>query len=267
MRKFLGYIFTPIHYLFFGLLLGIFHPIQWICLKLGGYSAHKRSVDILNGLLILTYPLVGATVRFRNPYRLPTDRSIVFVCNHQSMYDIPPLIWFLRKYHAKFISKIELTKGIPSISFNQRHSGGANIDRKDSKQAIAEITKLTERMSANTWSVIIYPEGTRARDGKLKPFAIGGLATLLREVPGALVVPLAINNSWRLFRYGAFPLSFGERLSWTILEPIEPADRSAVEVLHAAEAAIHVSLGQVPFTPSPIPPQGGIKMDDQPPVV
>ena len=66
------------------------------------------------------------------------------------MYDIPPIIWFLRKHHAKFISKIELTKGIPSISYNLRNGGGANIDRKDSKQSIMEIVKLAQRMREKT---------------------------------------------------------------------------------------------------------------------
>ncbi|MDT9702354.1 1-acyl-sn-glycerol-3-phosphate acyltransferase, partial [Streptomyces sp. P17] len=92
----------------------------------------------------------------------------------------PALIWFLRKFQPKFISKIELTKGIPSISFNLKYGGGANIDRKDSKQAIGEIIKLGRRLEENNWSTVIFAEGTRARDGKIKPFQVGGIATLLK---------------------------------------------------------------------------------------
>src|SRR5690606_1480504 len=152
MRRALGYLLTPIHYLAFIILLLVFHPIQWLCLKLGGYQAHKRSVDLLNLGLLPTYYLLGNTGRFENPYSLPTDHSILLVANHQSMYDIPPLIYHLQKHHAKFISKIELTKGSPSISFNLKYGGGANIDRKDSKQSVAEILKLAKRMRENTWS-------------------------------------------------------------------------------------------------------------------
>lgn len=242
MNKFLGYIFTPIHYLFFGFFVCLFHPIQWLCFKLGGQEAHKKSVDLLNFFLVNTYYLLGSSISFKNLYPLPENRPIIFISNHQSLYDIPPLIWFLRKYHAKFISKIELIKGIPSVSFNLKYGGGANIDRKDSKQAVAEILKLAERMKANNWSTVIFPEGTRSRDGKLKPFAIGGVATILKKAPNALIVPIVIRNSWKFVQFGAFPLSFGERMSWEILEPFETEDKSMEEIMSISEEAIGRAL-------------------------
>jgi 1-acyl-sn-glycerol-3-phosphate acyltransferase len=242
MKKFLGYLFTPLHYIAFAVLLLIFHPIQWLSLKLGGYAAHKRSVDILNFFLLSTCYILGSRITFKNEHHLPPDRPIIFIANHQSMYDIPPLIWYLRKYHAKFISKIELTRGIPSISFNLKYGGGANIDRKDSKQAVVEILKLAQRMKANNWSAVIFPEGTRSKNGVLKPFAVGGVATLLKKVPEALIVPIAISGAWKLVRYGSFPLSFGEALSWTVLAPIEPGDRNVEEIVAAAEKLIHEEL-------------------------
>ena len=242
MNKIFGYIFSPVHYLLFGFFLCLFHPIQWICYKLGGQEAHKKSVDLMNFLLIGTYFVLGSSVKFKNPYQLPDQRPIIFIANHQSMYDIPPLIWFLRRYHAKFISKIELTRGIPSISFNLKYGGGANIDRKDSKQAVAEILKLAERMKTLSWSTVIFPEGTRSKDGRLKPFAIGGVATILKKVPNALIVPVAIRNSWKLVQYGSFPLSFGERMSWEILAPVEPEGKSMEEIMSIAEEAIRKAL-------------------------
>ncbi|MFA6946143.1 MAG: lysophospholipid acyltransferase family protein [Pedobacter sp.] len=242
MNKLFGYIFSPIHYLFFGTFLCLFHPIQWVCFKLGGLEAHKKAVDMLNLFLLSTYYLLGSSIRFKNPYQLPDKRPIIFIANHQSMYDIPPLIWFLRRYHAKFISKIELTRGIPSVSFNLKYGGGANIDRKDSKQAVAEILRLAERMKTLNWSTVIFPEGTRSKDGRLKPFAIGGVATVLKKVPNALIVPVVIRNSWKLVQYGSFPLSFGERMSWEILAPVEPEGKSAEEIMSIAEEAIRKAL-------------------------
>ncbi len=245
MNKFFGYIFSPIFYLFFFLTLIIFQPIQWVSYRLFGYKAHKTSVDILNFFLTYCDLFLGSSITFRNDQDLPLNRPIIFVANHQSMYDIPALIWFLRRYHVKFISKIELTKGIPSISFNLKYGGGANIDRKDSKQAISEIIKLGRRMKENTWSTMIFPEGTRAKDGKLKSFQVGGIATLLKVVPNALIVPVAIENSWKLVQYGSFPLSFGERLRWTVLNPIEPEGRNPEIVTLEAENAIRTKLNQV----------------------
>ncbi|SFW88908.1 lysophospholipid acyltransferase family protein [Chitinophaga sancti] len=242
MKKLIGYFLSPIHYIFFGGLLLIFHPIQWLCLKTGGYKAHKTSVDILNGLLSCTYMLLGSRARFVNNQALPGDRPIIFVANHQSMYDIPPLIWGLRKHHAKFVSKIELASGIPSISFNLKHGGAANIDRKDKKQSMGELLKLGSRMQEKNWSAVIFPEGTRSRNGEMKPFMTGGVSILLKKVPNALIVPVAINGSWKFFRHGKFPLSTFEKMSWTILAPIESAGRPAEEVLQEAENAVRKSI-------------------------
>ena len=251
MNKLLGYVFTPIHYILFGLVLCVFHPIQWISLKLGGLEAHKRSVDLMNLFLLGTYFILGTRITFNKGFDLPANRPIIFIANHQSMYDIPPLIWFLRRYHAKFISKVELTKGIPSISFNLKYGGGANIDRKDSKQAIAEILKLGGRMKEFNWSAVIFPEGTRSRDGKLKTFAVGGVATLLKRCPNALIVPVAIKGSWKFVRYGSFPLSFGEKMSWTVLEPIENISKPLEEIVLKAENQIKAEL-QAEVKPSRI---------------
>lgn len=244
MRKFFGYILSIVHYLAFGLLLVIFHPIQWICFNAFGYKAHKRSVDILNFFLVCTYYILGNRVIFINKQNLPVGRPIIFIANHQSMYDIPVMIWFLRKYHAKFISKIELAKGIPSISYNLRHGGAANIDRKDARQSITEIAALGTRMKERKWSAMIFPEGTRSKDGIVKSFKPTGVATLLKKCPDALIVPIAINNAWKMVRYGAYPLNTFTRMSWEVLPLIEPEKRPVDEVVAEAESAIRKALGQ-----------------------
>eukprot|EP01037_Dinobryon_pediforme_P008673 gene8673-8765_t len=199
-------------------------PIQWICYRFFGYTAHKRSVDLLNLCLLRTFYLTA---------------------NHQSLGDIPPLIYYLRKYHAKFISKIELTKGIPSISFNLKYGGGANIDRKDSRQSITEIVKLATRMKENKWSAVIFPEGTRSKDGIVKTFQVGGIATILKKCPDALLVPIAIDRSWEMVRYGSYPLNTFTRMTWEILEPIEPNGQPIENLVLEAENKIKASLGQI----------------------
>jgi 1-acyl-sn-glycerol-3-phosphate acyltransferase len=246
--KILGYIFGAIFHFFFFLMLCLFHPIQWICYRFFGYKAHKISVDILNFFLTYCNWFLFNSVSFVNHQNLPLDRPIIFVANHQSMYDIPGLIWNLRKHQPKFISKIELTKGIPSISYNLKYGGGANIDRKDSKQAVSEIIKLGRRMAANNWSAVIFAEGTRAKDGQLKTFQVGGIATLLKAAPKSLVVPVAIENSWKIVRYGNLPLTIGNAIKWTVLKPINQTDKNAEEITLGAENAIRAQLNQT--TPS-----------------
>jgi 1-acyl-sn-glycerol-3-phosphate acyltransferase len=244
MRKLLGYILSPVHYIVFGLSLLIFHPIQWFCFNVFGYKAHKAVVDLLNWCLSASYYFLGNTVTFVNRQPLPVDRPIIFMANHQSTYDIPPLIWHLRKYHAKFIAKIELTKGIPSISYNLKHGGGANIDRKDNRQAIGELVKLGTRMKENNWSTVIFPEGTRSKDGHVKMFQAGGIGAILKKCPDALVVPIAISNSWKMVQYGMYPLNTFIPMRWEVLAPIEPGDMPATELALLTENRIKEALGQ-----------------------
>lgn len=238
MSKFFGFILSPLHHFAFFLTLIVFQPIQWLSLKFGGYQAHKRSVDVMNFFLTGSYYVLGGTITFNNHQNFPTDRPIIFTANHQSMYDIPPMIWFLRKYHAKFISKIELTKNIPSISFNLKYGGGANIDRKDRKQSLGEIMKLGERMHKNTWSAVIFPEGTRSKDGSMKDFQIGGVATLLKKAPNALIVPIAIENSWKVVKNGTLWLHAFVPITFTVLDAIEPAGKDIEHVVKQAELAV-----------------------------
>jgi 1-acyl-sn-glycerol-3-phosphate acyltransferase len=242
MKKLLGYILSPFTAIAFFLVLVIFQPIQWICFRFFGYAAHKRSVDILNFFLFSTFYLTGNTVTFINNQNLPVGRPIIFLSNHQSLLDISPLIYYLRRYHAKFISKIELTKGIPSISYNLKYGGGANIDRKDPRQSMTEMMKLGERMKTNNWSAVIFPEGTRSKDGMVKTFQSAGVAMLLKKCPDALLVPIAIKNSWKIVQYGFYPLNTFTSMTWTVLEPIEPGKTPVAELVLEAENRIKAAL-------------------------
>ncbi|AMR31135.1 glycerol acyltransferase [Mucilaginibacter sp. PAMC 26640] len=240
MKKFLGYILSPFAIVAFFLALVIFHPIQWICYHWFGYAAHKRSVDILNFFLVGTFYILFNRVKFTNKQILPIGRPMIFIANHQSTFDIPPMIYFLRKYHAKFISKVELTRGIPSISYNLKVGGGANIDRKDARQSITELVKFGTRMKDNKWSAMIFPEGTRSKDGKVKAFQSAGVATLLKKCPDALLVPVAIKDSWKMIRYGLYPLNTFTPMSWEVLEPIEPGKTPVDELVKQIEEKIRL---------------------------
>lgn len=221
MAKLLSYPLTVLFFICFGLVLVIFHPIQWLCLNVFGYDAHKRSVSILNWFIMLCTRILGTRYKFDNQQNIPTDRPLIIVTNHQSMYDIPPIIWYMRKYHPKFVSKIELGKGIPSVSFNLRHGGSALIDRKDPKQSIAELQKLGKYIEANNRSAVIFPEGTRSRNGVPKPFRTTGLKVMMKNAPSALIIPISINNSWKLLRYGKFPMGLGSYVKFEVHTPIE----------------------------------------------
>jgi 1-acyl-sn-glycerol-3-phosphate acyltransferase len=238
IRKVSGYILTPVYLVVFGLLLAIFHPVQVICKNLWGYNAHKRSVEILNFLIIKSLFIIGARVSFRGFEKIPQGRPLILISNHQSMMDIPPIVWGFRNFHPKFISKIELGKGIPSISYNLRHGGSILIDRKKAQQSVLEIEKLGKYIEANNYTASIFPEGTRTKDGKMKTFKVAGVQSLLKASPSALVVPLVIDGNYELQKKGLFPMTFGVKINFTVLDPIEPASMTPEQLVSGTENLI-----------------------------
>lgn len=242
MEKLLSYPLSVVYYFCFGLCLVIFHPIQWICFNVFGYQAHKKSVDYLNFFLVRCTNILGTTYTFRNREVIPENVPIIFVANHQSLYDIVGIIWFLRKFHAKFVSKKELGNGIPSVSYNLRHGGSILIDRKDPKQAIPLIKGLSEYIEKNNRSAVIFPEGTRSKTGKPKEFAQSGLKILCKYAPSAYVVPISINNSWKMVKFGPFPMGLGNKLEFIIHNPIAVKDFTFEEIAANTEETIVKSI-------------------------
>jgi 1-acyl-sn-glycerol-3-phosphate acyltransferase len=100
-------------------------------------------------------------------------------------------------------------------------------------------------MKENKWSTVIFPEGTRSKDGKVKTFQSGGIAIILKKCPDALLVPIAINNSWKVVQYGLYPLNTFTSITLEVLEPIEPGTSSTEDLVLEAENRIRKALGQV----------------------
>ena len=220
MKKIISYPFSLVTCLLFIIAICAFHPVQYICFNVFGYKAHKKSVDALNLVLLRILITNFSTAEIENKVNLPENKPLIFVSNHQGLYDIIGIGWFLRKYHPKFVSKIELGKGIPSVSYNLNHGGSVLIDRKDPKQALPALKKMAEYIETTNRSTVIFPEGTRSRDGQPGSFASNGLKILCKYAPNALVVPVTINNSWKVFRYGSFPLGIGNKLKFIVHSPI-----------------------------------------------
>ena len=229
MLKLLSYPLTLLYFISFGLSLVVFHPIQWVCFNVFGYKAHKISVDWLQFFIMRSLNILGTRFSFNNPHDIPVGVPLILRANHQSMYYIPTIIWHLRKHHVKFISKKELGKGIPSVSYNLRHGGSVMIDRKDAVGSIKAIEEFAHTISAKKWAAVIFPEGTRSRDGKPKAFKTKGLKTMIKNVPNGLIVPITINNSWRLLQYGQFPLGLGAHLKFEVHTPIAISSISDID--------------------------------------
>ena len=241
MRKAIGWLLTPLHLVVFMTVLLIFHVAQMVALAFG-YAAHKRVVDYLNLGVLASLKVVGARIDFDCAQALPSELPLIVVANHQSMYDIPMLGWMLREHHPKFVAKIELTKGLPSISYNLRHGGSVSIDRSDARAAMRAIQKFGKTVEEHRYAACIFPEGTRARDGVMKEFNHAGLLALIRTTPSAVIVPVAIDGSWELMRYRMRPVPFGVRVRCTALAPIYQSEYPVKEIGRIAEHRIRATL-------------------------
>lgn len=242
IQKFFSAILSVLFYpCFFGSLL-VFHVIQVVSRCVFGKKAHKKSVDLLNFSLLKCINLVGNTTKFINNHKLPENKPLLIVANHQSMFDICMISWYMRKHAPLFISKIELGKGIPSISYNLRHGGSVLIDRNNKRQSLPTLMSFGKKLEQNIETGVIFPEGTRSRNGAPKEFSSSGLKILTRSMPSGFIVPVTLNNSWKLLRYGNFPVGGFSRVSLEVHEPIKIDSCTFEELLERTERQIKAAI-------------------------
>lgn len=146
----------------------------------------------------------GIKVRVKGRENVRDDIPMVFMCNHQSYFDIFALLGYLPAVF-KFIMKEELMR-IPLLGLAMKRAGHIGIKRENPKEAIRSMDMVAEKIRSGT-SVLIFPEGTRSIDGRLQRLKKGGFHLALRS--GCDIVPVAISNSYRIVRKGSFKINKG----------------------------------------------------------
>ncbi len=227
----------------FGSTLMFFDPLQRLARCLGTKS-HERVVLWLNMALVYSLRLVGTRISIEQPVVRPKSGPIIIVSNHQSLFDIPLLYSCFRRFLPRFVAKRELSRWIPSVSYNLRRGGNAIIDRQNPLQAVRALRALGRRMSAKKFATVFFPEGTRARAGVLRNFKVSGFDALCRTAPEATVIPVAIDGSWKLAARRCLPIPWGCTVKIAIGEPISGlASQSPEEVLSRCRAFIAAQVG------------------------
>ena len=219
MRRALDWLFTVPFLLAFGLTLAVFDPLQRIA-RLFGQRPQELVAGALQWTLLWVFRISGTRIEVERAAGIEPWTPYLIVANHQSMFDIPIFGGLLFSNFPKYISKESLARWIPSISYNLRRGGNAIIDRADRGQALRAIRALGEQVRERGVSAVIYPEGTRARHGALGEFKPKGFLELLDAAPGVAVMPVAIDNSWRLLRHNLMPVPFGVRVRVYFGQPI-----------------------------------------------
>jgi 1-acyl-sn-glycerol-3-phosphate acyltransferase len=242
MKRIVDWVFTVPFLMAFGLTLGVFEPIARLA-RLFGLRPMEITMGVMQRILLWVFRIAGTRLHVERSPALQSGTGYIIVSNHQSLFDIPIFGGLLFSNYPKYVSKRELGKWLPSISFNLQHGGNALIDRSDPEQARRAIHELGEAAQRRNVAVVIYPEGTRSRDGKLKPFKYGGALELMDAAPDLELVPTVIDGSWELLRHNLRPVPFGTRVRVRFGDPIarNPDDdprQVLVELREAIEATL-----------------------------
>ena len=141
-------------------------------------------------------------------------QSYVYMANHQSNFDIPVLLAHL-PVQFRWLAKAELFK-IPIFGRAMRGAGYVKIDRFNQESAFESIKEAGSRMK-NGVSVMIFPEGTRSRDGKIRPFKKGGF--IMAVDSGVPIVPVILQGTRSIMEKSSLKINTGE-VTLNIATPI-----------------------------------------------
>ncbi len=223
MRLIRDWVFSIPTVIAFGLTLVFFDIVGRFAL-LFGLRQFEWTMAALQRTLLGVFRISGVRFDVEGLERFSDSGGYLFVSNHQSMYDVPIFGGILVKNFPKYVAKRSLAKGIPSISLNLRRGGNTLIDRGDKAQAMGAITQMAEDCQRRDVSAVIFPEGTRSRDGSLGDYRVGGVSALMNGAPDLEIVPTVIDGSWRVFESNMFPVPFGVRVSVAFGDPIPRHD-------------------------------------------
>jgi len=242
VRRLIDWFFTIPFLVMFGGTLLVFDPLQRIA-RVFGQRPQEFVAGALQVVLVWDFRIAGTRLEVERSPAVRPHSPYLFISNHQSMFDIPILGAALFTNFPKYVSKQELAKWIPSISYNLRRGGNAIIDRADRGQATSAIRKLAQQVKERGVSAVLYPEGTRARRGELRRFRTAGAVALLEAAPEVPVVPIVVDGSWELLRFNLMPVPFGTRVRVKIGTPIErKPDEDPAAVLELVRNDIAATL-------------------------
>jgi 1-acyl-sn-glycerol-3-phosphate acyltransferase len=183
----------------------------------------RRSVRHIFSIL-KAYCRVELEFENRSGHELPA--RFLLVANHQSLLDIPVCIALFPEHRLRFVAKRELGDGIPFVSFILRKQGHALIRRQgDASQSMRTIKRFAKRCSKENTCPVIFPEGTRSRDGQLGTFHTAGVRKIL-EIEAVPIVVAVIEGSWRVGKIGdAFKNLQGTKFQVRVLSITEAMDK------------------------------------------
>jgi 1-acyl-sn-glycerol-3-phosphate acyltransferase len=191
--------------------------------------------NISNRLAIFGVRLVGVKILVRGMENLEAGRNYIFMANHTSNLD-PPVLLPTIPGRCSVLVKKELFR-VPVLGTGMKMASLVPVDRSDREAAIESVNAATAVLRQGL-HMLIFPEGTRSRDGRLLPFKKGPFHLAIDS--GVFVAPVTILGTYELWPKAKFGLRPG-RVAVLFHRPIDPRNYPDRDSLMKAVAEVIAS--------------------------
>ncbi|KAH8096704.1 1-acylglycerol-3-phosphate O [Cristinia sonorae] len=281
----MNYVFKPLAYVSLPVIvlrqiMDIAPPPIRYYIRLGLYLSTMSVCSIWGIICSLTLPLIGQRynvnyvvartfhalikrvidVKFviEGEHHLYSTHPAVLVCNHQSMLDVGMLgVAFPKR--AVIMAKKEL-QWVPLLGQFLSLNGAIFVDRGNNAKAVRSLTAAGETMKARDVSLWLFAEGTRSlrEYPDMLPFKKGAFHIAVRS--GVPIIPIVVENYWRLYRQGVFEPG---TIKIKVLPPIETKNLSADDVTELSISVREMMVKTLREISVPVPPSA-YPQDKQP---
>jgi 1-acyl-sn-glycerol-3-phosphate acyltransferase len=200
--------------------------VFWLIPTIGVYTAVLGTISVIAGVLgadrlahgcartwaWLILATTGVNVSVRGLERVPRGQPFLFLSNHQSIYDIPVIFWYV-PFDLRIIAKESLGT-FPFIGWHLRRTGHVLVRRDNPGPQV--FRQLGEMMQERR-SLIVFPEGTRSADGRVGRFRTGIFRLAIES--GYTIVPVAVRGTRAVMPKGTLTTSPGD-VTLEMFDPI-----------------------------------------------
>jgi 1-acyl-sn-glycerol-3-phosphate acyltransferase len=214
-------------------------PLLLLCFVL---RLRQPLIGLAKFALRLTAVAAGLKIDVSGLEHIDKKGVYIFMSNHLSFID-GPLLFLLIPRPLGVILKKQLFR-IPVIGQGMSYLEFVPVNRKGVKQGRQAINRAADLMRRKRYSFLIFPEGTRSRDGRLQSFKRGGF--FLAAEAGVPIIPLSVEGTFALMPRGSFLVRSGRiHVRFHPALPLgRPDEPGPAELMARTRAAIMSGLSE-----------------------